>query len=87
MSILEKEYPEMDMSKLKAGMDIYMNEQDTKNNQQKEPAQNANKVFIGPEEAASGVDQVTKVTDQAADQPTKAFQILLQLSMQKLFKP
>lgn len=72
--ILGKEYPELDMSRLEAGVDDYMNEHNEKSNEQKEAPQNVQKSSMGTEEAAptndegsqaaSNVDQTTKVVHQ-----------------------
>lgn len=76
------------MPRLEPDVDAYMNEQDERSNQQREPPQKAKKSFIGLKEvvpinlwrfqAASNVHQTTKVANQtmkATDQFAKAFYI------------
>lgn len=74
MSILGKEYPELDMTKLETSVDTYISEQDARNQQLRDPTPNLEAASVGPEEIAPFVKEgpqvapSPQVTDLAADQ-------------------
>lgn len=72
MSVLGKEYPELNMSKLEAGVDAYMTEQDARTQRPEDSTPNAGGATAGTEGVVPPVEEDPPVAPPAVQDPPAA---------------